>query len=302
MSGVTPAITRSIASRTSPRRAGTAYERCHRRGGRRESRCGRCRRTRVVTETTTESKGSVSRETICCRLVITCAATATGSMVSCGFAPCPPRAEDLEREQVGCGHHRVRARPRRVPSRAPRASARPRRGRHRRARPPRRLARASRRQLLGVLEDESHLSGELVAPLDQDLRRAEQHRGVAVVAAGVHHPGARRDVREYVLLGDRQARPCRREARPPCRAARHAAGPRPTCRPGARSRARRTSAASARRRPTSRAPRTTAPDSRAGADATRSRVLRGRPRRDVSPASWWPSEGSYRERRPSRMR
>ena len=44
----------------------------------------------VVTETTTESNGSLSRETICCRFVITCAATATGSMHSCGNAPCPP--------------------------------------------------------------------------------------------------------------------------------------------------------------------------------------------------------------------
>ncbi len=65
-------------------------------------------------------------------------------------------------------------------------------------------ARAAGRQLLGVLEDESNLSGELVAPLAEDLGGGEQHRGVTVVAARVHDPGPRRGVGHVVLLVDRQ--------------------------------------------------------------------------------------------------
>ena len=55
-----------------------------------------------------------------------------------------------------------------------------------------------------MLEDEPHLAGELVTPLDEDLRRSEQHRRMTVVAAGVHHAGPRRHVRDVVLLEDRQ--------------------------------------------------------------------------------------------------
>ena len=55
-----------------------------------------------------------------------------------------------------------------------------------------------------MLEDEAHLAGELVAVLEQQLGRSEQHRRVTVVPAGVHHAGPRRHVRNHVLLEDRQ--------------------------------------------------------------------------------------------------
>ena len=63
---------------------------------------------------------------------------------------------------------------------------------------------AAGRQLLGVLEDEDDLAGELVAAVDEELRCAEEHRRVAVVAAGVHHSRPRRRVRDVVLLEDRE--------------------------------------------------------------------------------------------------
>ena len=142
--------------------------------------------------------------------------------------PVAAAADDLEREEVGGRHDRAPEPPRRGRSRASRAGARRRRGRHRRRTPASTIAaRAARRQLLGVLEDEAHLAGELVAPLDEDLGGAEQHRRVTVVAARVHDAGPRRDVRHVVLLEDRQARRCRLEARRPCPAARRAAARRP---------------------------------------------------------------------------
>jgi hypothetical protein len=55
----------------------------------------------------------------------------------------------------------------------------------------------------GRLEDEVHGAIE-VAVLRQVLGGSEQHRRVAVVAAGVHLPGLRALVREGVELGDRQ--------------------------------------------------------------------------------------------------
>jgi hypothetical protein len=57
--------------------------------------------------------------------------------------------------------------------------------------------------LLGRLEDEMHAAVE-VARLGQVARRAEQHGGVPVVAAGVHLPRARGTVRERVAFRDRQ--------------------------------------------------------------------------------------------------
>ena len=57
--------------------------------------------------------------------------------------------------------------------------------------------------LLGRLKDEMHRAGE-IARLGQISRGAEQHRGVAVVAAGMHPARMPRGVREAVLLRDRQ--------------------------------------------------------------------------------------------------
>ena len=66
------------------------------------------------------------------------------------------------------------------------------------------LARAARPELLGVLEDEADLTAQLVAPLVQCVQRREQHRGVAVVAAGVHDAGVLGCKLEAGLLLDRE--------------------------------------------------------------------------------------------------
>ncbi len=57
--------------------------------------------------------------------------------------------------------------------------------------------------LLGRLEDHHRGTGE-IARLGQIARGAEQHGGVAVMAAGVHFAGARRFVRQPGFLLDRQ--------------------------------------------------------------------------------------------------
>ena len=59
-------------------------------------------------------------------------------------------------------------------------------------------------ELLGVLEDEAHPAGDLCAQLGQDPGRAQQHGGVAVVAARVHNPRRLGGEVELVLLHDRQ--------------------------------------------------------------------------------------------------
>ena len=84
-------MTRSIASRTSVRRASESVRTVPPIWAELGITLRAVPAVSVVTDTTTESNGSVSRETICCRLVITCAATETGSTVSCGLAPWPPR-------------------------------------------------------------------------------------------------------------------------------------------------------------------------------------------------------------------
>ena len=114
------------------------------------------------------------------------------------------RPDDLEREQVGGRHDRARP-GRHLPCLEPREQVH--------ARHERRtlddtcrdhIPRPAGRKLLGVLEDEPHLALELVTPVDEDLGRCQQHRGVAVVAAGVHHARPRRCVRQVVFLQDRQ--------------------------------------------------------------------------------------------------
>ena len=62
---------------------------------------------------------------------------------------------------------------------------------------------AARLHLLGGLEDEVDGAGE-VAGLGEVARGAEQHRGVAVVAAGVHPARVPRGVGQAGRLLDRQ--------------------------------------------------------------------------------------------------
>ena len=52
------------------------------------------------------------------------------------------------------------------------------------------LTRAARWHFFGWLEDKLNAAVQLAAQMAQDLRRAHQHRGVRIVAAGVHHAGS----------------------------------------------------------------------------------------------------------------
>ena len=61
----------------------------------------------------------------------------------------------------------------------------------------------ARAALLGRLEDHHRVAGE-VAGLGEIARRAEQHRGVAVMAAGVHLAGDGRGIGQIGLFLDRQ--------------------------------------------------------------------------------------------------
>ena len=58
--------------------------------------------------------------------------------------------------------------------------------------------------LLARLEHEDHRAGHLGLPGAEQLGRAGQHRGVQVVAAGVHRAGYGRRVRQPGFLGDGQ--------------------------------------------------------------------------------------------------
>ena len=63
---------------------------------------------------------------------------------------------------------------------------------------------ASRRRLLRRLKQHLHRPGKLVAAVHQQPRHAKQHRGVRVVAAGVHDARRLRPVLDVVLFENRQ--------------------------------------------------------------------------------------------------
>jgi len=63
---------------------------------------------------------------------------------------------------------------------------------------------AAGQRLLAVLEEEADLAGQRVGERGEDFGDAEHHRGVAVVAAGVHHAGVLRGEGEAGRLLDRQ--------------------------------------------------------------------------------------------------
>ena len=156
---------------------------------------GACRPSSVVTETTTESNGSVSRDDDLLQVRDHLRRDGDGVDGLVRVRTVTSAADDLEREQVGRGHHRARRR--RDVTRVERGEqmhAGDEVGSVEHARLDDRAGSAGR-HLLGVLEDEAHLAGELVAALEEQLSGAEQHRRVTVVAAGVHDAGPRRDVR-----------------------------------------------------------------------------------------------------------
>ena len=66
------------------------------------------------------------------------------------------------------------------------------------------LRAAVRRVFLGGLEHKLDLAGEAVAHVEEDMRRAQQHGCVGVVAAGVHHARGLRREGQARLFPDRQ--------------------------------------------------------------------------------------------------
>ena len=131
----------------------------------------------------------------------------------------PAAAGDRQREEVGRGHERPgHGGDLAVLQRRPQVAAvdevdalHHARGDH--------VARAAGSELLGVLEDEPQLAAGQVARRPA-ARRAEQHRGVAVVPARVHRArAARRRTRRRSPRGS-AARRCPPAARPSARACR----------------------------------------------------------------------------------
>lgn len=62
------------------------------------------------------------------------------------------------------------------------------------------VSRATRYDLLGRLEDQSHLAVHLITELGEDLGQAKQHRGMPVVSARVHPTRVLRREVEIVLF------------------------------------------------------------------------------------------------------
>ena len=157
-----------------------------------------------VIETTHESSGSTLRDVMVCKAVTICAPTTTGIDALMRQRPVAALAFDRDRDLIGRRHHRALAEAE---------------GADRRAGPVvhavdlldaelihqsvvdhRHRARAA---LLGGLEDDDGVAGE-VAGLRKALRRAEQHRGMPVVAASVHLARDLGAIGEVGLLFDRQ--------------------------------------------------------------------------------------------------
>ena len=155
-------------------------------------------------EITADSSGSTLRDTIDCSAVISCEPTRTESMQMCGRAAWPPSPSILMSMESVAGHDRARA------------------DRERADRNARTVVHAvdlldtetvhqpvldhrgrARAALFGGLEDHDGIAGE-IPRLGEITGSTEQHRGVAVMAAGVHHAGRLRGVRQIGLLLDRQ--------------------------------------------------------------------------------------------------
>ena len=157
-----------------------------------------------VTLTTQVSTGRTLRETIDCKAVVMWLATTTGSIPDSGRAPCA-FAGDRDIEKRATRHHRPRA-DLEFADRQPRPVVHPEHG----------LAREFVEQpvldhrigaaltLLRRLKDEMHGAVE-IARFREIARRAEQHRRVPVMAAGVHAAVVLRPVRKGVGFENRQA-------------------------------------------------------------------------------------------------
>ena len=121
----------------------------------------------------------------------------------CGSAAWPAAADDGEREEVGGGHERAgHGRHLAQLERRPQVAAVDEVHAVHDAGVDHRLG-AAGRDLLGVLEQEADLAGRaLLVP--QQRRRAQEHRRVAVVPAGVHDAVALGREVHAALLADRQ--------------------------------------------------------------------------------------------------
>ena len=168
----------------------------------------------IVTEITPVSIGRLLRLMMVWNACTIWQAAGTGSMPLCGIAPCAPLPRmvilnSLLDANTGPSLQRELA--------------------HRHARPVVRAEDGLHRELVeqavlhhlaraaaaffGRLEHQVHGAVE-VAVLAQMLGRRQQHRGVAVVAAGVHLAGVRARVREAVASRSSAARRCRRAGPP----------------------------------------------------------------------------------------
>ena len=161
---------------------------------------------KALTVTTPAPVGSISRATSVCNAVTICAPTAIGSTVRWGFEAWPPWPWITMWNTVPGRHHGAGAETDDT-DRQRLEHVQPERGvdrgiaqhpglDHRQG--------AAGAGLLGRLEAELDRAGELVVALQQQARRGEEDRGVAVVAAGVHHAGVLRAVLDLVFFLDRQ--------------------------------------------------------------------------------------------------
>ena len=194
------------------------------------------------------ASGSTRRATTCCRLVTTCAEIAIVSSARWGRPPCPPRPVIGEREEVARGHERPRhGGDLAVLERRPQVAAVDEVDAVDDAGGDE-VARAAGGELLGVLEEEAQLAaGQAVARAREQARGAEQHRGVPVVAAGVHD--ARASPRRSRRRSARSIGSASMSARSATsgRGGRSAGARRRCSRPGARARGRRRSPRASRR-------------------------------------------------------
>ena len=132
-----------------------------------------------------------------------------GSADRCGWDACPPRPRTVTRMMSAAAQHRPRFRREHAARELGRGDvqrvrgdrpALPGGGQHALAD---HLVRAPVALLAG-LEHEDHVSPQLGPPGAKQPRRPGQHRRMQVVAAGVHHPGEPRGVRQPRCLRDRQ--------------------------------------------------------------------------------------------------
>ncbi len=177
-------------------------------------------------------RGGTLRATIDCSAVPRWQATSTGSIALLRPRAVRALAGDGDVEERAAGHRRGRGVMAYLPDRhaGPVVHAEDRIAGEPLEQPVLQHGERAADAFLAGLEDEIHRAVE-VARLRQVARGAQQHGGVAVVAAGVHAAGVAAAVRQVGLPPRSAARPCRRAGRSRRRRCRCAARrPRRSCR------------------------------------------------------------------------